>query len=103
MVLPLASSVTLGKSLMHPEPPIPHLPLPNSRVLGSLHERENTKKLCEPKYAVEIKGIFIIMMRIMKTIKKAQRISVTFPEYSESMAKSGLEFKFPASSPPFCS
>ena len=70
-VLPLASSVTLGKSLTHLEPPIQHLPLPNSRILGSLHKKENTKELCEPKYAVEIKGIFILMMRIMKTMKKA--------------------------------
>lgn len=47
-------------------------------LLGNLNETEGPRELCEPKYAVEIKGIFIVMMKIMKTVKKAHRISETF-------------------------
>ena len=35
---------------------------------------------CKSEYTVKITGIFIVM-RIMKTIKKAQRVSVIFPEH----------------------
>ena len=43
---------------------------------------------CKSEYTVKITGIFIVM-RIMKTIKKAQRVSVIFPEHRELMANSG--------------
>lgn len=50
------------------------------------------KGLCVPKYAIEIKAISIMMTRAMKTIKKAQRISVTFSERGELIVKSRPEF-----------
>lgn len=60
---------------------------------------------CKSEYTVKITGIFIVM-RIIKTIKKAQRVSVIFPEHRELTASSGRrihvsefnsEFKFPDS------
>lgn len=43
---------------------------------------------CKSEYTVKIAGVFIIMT-IMKTIKKAQRISMIFPEHRELTANSG--------------
>lgn len=43
---------------------------------------------CKSEYTIKITDIFIIMT-IMKTVKKAQRISMIFPEHKELTANSG--------------